>query len=208
MFLHLLLLLVFLYGIFYISSMVFLLTACGIYFFLHSFLANETVKQKLAKALGLSQKGYRIAYNLFNFAGLALLLLLLYQTASPLIYQKSLAATVTGAIVSFAGSIIMFLSLRNYNLIVLFGLRAETRMPLQIKGLNKYVRHPLYSGTILLALGFCIALPYVKDWLFLVLMIIYIFIGMQYEERKLVMWFGDDYKNYQQKVKRLIPGVL
>ncbi len=188
--------------------MVFLLTACGIYFFLHSFLANESVKLKLAKLFRLSQNGYRMAYNLFNFVALALLLLLLYTVPSALLYEKSPATTVAGAIIALVGSIIMFLSVKNYDLATFFGFRSETKMPLQIKGLNKYVRHPLYSGTIVLVLGFCIALPYIKDWLFLLLMIIYILIGMQYEERKLVLWFGDDYKNYQKKVKRLIPGVL
>jgi len=208
MFLHLIILRVFLYGTFYISSMIFLLTACGIYFFLHSFLANESVKQKLAKGFRLSANGYRKGYNLFNALSLGLLVLLLYKTESPLLYPRGWGVTVAGAIVAFAGSVIMFLSVKNYDLPSFFGFRSETRMPLQIKGLNKYMRHPLYSGTIVLVLGFCIALPYIKDWLFLALMIVYIFIGMQYEERKLLMWFGDDYKNYQQKVKRLIPGVL
>ena len=149
-----------------------------------------------------------MAYNLFNFVALALLLRLLYKVPSALLYERSPAATVAGAIVALAGSIIMFLSVKNYDLASFFGFRSETKMPLQIKGLNKYVRHPLYSGTILLALGFCIALPFLKNWLFLVLMIIYILIGMQYEEKKLILWFGDEYKKYQKKVKRLIPGVL
>ncbi len=208
MFLHLIILLVFLYGTFYISSMVILLTACGIYFFLHSFLANEAIKQRLAKGFRLSANGYRKGYNLFNAMALVLLVFLLYKTESPLLYPRGTGVTIAGALVAFAGSIIMFLSVKNYDLPSFFGFRSETRMPLRIIGLNKYVRHPLYSGTILLALGFCIALPFLKNWLFLVLMIIYILIGMQYEERKLILWFGDEYKNYQKKVKRLIPGVL
>lgn len=185
-----------------------LFAGCGIYFFLHSYLANEAVKHRLAKGLQLSANGYRRAYNLFNLIALVLLVLLLYYTDSPLLYPKSDTTTITGGLTALAGAVIMFFAVRNYDLPSFFGFRSETRMPLQIKGLNKYMRHPLYSGTIVLVLGFCIALPYIKDWLFLVLMIIYIFIGMQYEERKLVMWFGDDYKNYQKKVKRLIPGII
>lgn len=185
-----------------------LILSWGIYFFLHSFMANEAVKQRLARAFRLPARVYRIIYNIFNFITIALLLLYLIQTPSAVFYETNLLFTVTGALVSFAGSIIMFLAVKNYDLSAFFGFREETMMPLQIKGLNKYVRHPLYSGTILLAIGFCIALPYTKCWLLLSLMIIYIFIGMRFEEKKLVECYGEEYKAYQSKVKQLIPYIV
>jgi len=185
-----------------------LILAWGIYFFLHSFMANEAVKQKTGKITGLSNRSYRIVYNLFNFAALVFLLLYLYRIPSAVFYQTTTFFIAIGVLVSLAGSIIMFLSVKNYDLNAFFGFREETMMPLQIGGLNKYVRHPLYSGTIILALGFCIALPYTKCWLLLALMVIYIFIGMQFEEKKLVQCYGDEYRNYQKKVKSLIPHVL
>lgn len=185
-----------------------LILTWGIYFFLHSFMANEAVKQKIGKITGLSNKAYRIVYNLFNFAALAFLLLYLYRIPSAVFYQTTTFFIAIGVLVALTGSIIMFLSVKNYDLNAFFGFREETMMPLQIGGLNKYVRHPLYSGTIILALGFCLALPYTKCWLLLALMIIYIFIGMQFEEKKLVQCYGDAYRNYQKKVKRLIPHVL
>jgi protein-S-isoprenylcysteine O-methyltransferase Ste14 len=185
-----------------------LILAWGIYFFLHSFMASEAVKQQTGKITGLSNRAYRIIYNLFNFAALAFLLLYLYRIPSAVFYQTTTFFIAIGTLVSLGGSIIMFLSVKNYDLNAFFGFREETMMPLQIRGLNKYVRHPLYSGTIILALGFCIALPYTKCWLLLALMIIYIFIGMQFEEKKLVRCYGDAYRNYQKKVKSLIPHVL
>ena len=180
----------------------------GIYFFLHSFMAGEAVKQKLAKAFRLSARAYRVVYNMFNLITIAFLLLFFIQTPSALFYRPNPLFTATGVLVSLAGSIVMFFSVKNYDLAAFFGFREETMMPLQIRGLNKYVRHPLYSGTIILALGFCIALPYTKNWVLFVLMVIYIFIGMQFEEKKLVQCYGDAYRSYQKKVKRLIPHVL
>ena len=126
-------------------------------------MANEAVKQQAGKITGLSNRGYRIVYNLY-----------LYRTPSAVFYQTTAFFIAIGTLVSIAGSIIMFFSVKNYDLNAFFGFREETMMPLQIRGLNKYVRHPLYSGTIILALGFCIALPYTKCWLLLALMIIYI----------------------------------
>jgi protein-S-isoprenylcysteine O-methyltransferase Ste14 len=132
----------------------------------------------------------------------------LIQIPSTVFYQTNNFFFAAGTIVSLAGSIIMFFSVKNYDLKAFFGFRDETMMPLQIRGLNKYVRHPLYSGTILLAIGFCIALPFTKNWLLLGLMIIYILIGMRFEEKKLVQCYGEEYKKYQKKVKRLIPHML
>jgi protein-S-isoprenylcysteine O-methyltransferase Ste14 len=171
-------------------------------------MANEAVKRKLTNVSRLPNKGYRIVYNLFNVVVLAFLICYLYQTPSSVFYQTNGFFTATGVLVSIAGSMIMFFSVKNYDLQAFFGFREETIMPLQVKGLNKYVRHPLYSGTILLALGFCIALPYTKNWLLLILMILYIFIGIKLEEKKLLQYYGQEYRNYQQKVKRLIPHVL
>lgn len=171
-------------------------------------MANEAVKQRLAKAFRLSVRGYRIVYNCFNFIALAFLLLYLGITASAVLYETSPLFTTAGALVSFSGAVIMFLAVKNYDLKAFFGFREETMMPLQIKGLNKYVRHPLYSGTILLATGFCIALPYIKCWLLLLLMIVYIFTGIRFEEKKLVQFYGEAYKAYQKKVKRLIPHII
>jgi protein-S-isoprenylcysteine O-methyltransferase Ste14 len=186
----------------------FLLFAFGIYFFLHSYLANERVKGRLEKFLRLSTKGYRKGYNLLNLVALIFLLMMLYSIPSPLLYATNAAAEIIGILGVIAGIIMMVLSVRNYDLIAFFGFRNGTRMPLRINGLHKYIRHPLYTGTILLMIGICIAFPYVKNGLFLILSIIYIVIGIHYEEKKLVVWFGEEYKSYQRKVKKLIPGVI
>jgi protein-S-isoprenylcysteine O-methyltransferase Ste14 len=39
-------------------------------------------------------------------------------------------------------------------------------------------------------------------------MFTYILIGIQLEEKKIVAAFGNEYKIYQKKVNRLIPGLL
>ena len=88
------------------------------------------------------------------------------------------------------------------------GFGAETKMPLQIKGLHRYMRHPLYSGTLLLCLGICVAFPQLKNWYVLLLMFVYLLIGIWLEEKKLIRHFGDAYVQYKKRVKRLIPGVL
>jgi len=36
-------------------------------------------------------------------------------------------------------------------------------------------------------------------------MTLYIFIGLYYEEKDLIMFLGDEYKDYQSRVHKLLP---
>lgn len=188
--------------------MVILIILWGIYFFLHSFMASVTIKTKITSTLGWSQKKYRLVYNLFNIIGLIFLIFLLFQTPSSLLFKGNTVVEIIGLLVLLLGVFIMFLAVKNYDLLAFFGFTNETSMALQIKGIHKYVRHPLYSGTLLLLLGICIVWPETKNWILFLLMFIYILIGIKLEEKKLVATFGYEYRNYQEKVKQLIPYIL
>ena len=90
----------------------------------------------------------------------------------------------------------------------LFGLRqgfgSSAREPvLRTPLLYRWVRHPLYFGTLLafwsaptMSLG---------HLLFSALFSVYILIGVRHEERDLVRLFGEAYRSYQAAVPMLIP---
>ena len=73
-------------------------------------------------------------------------------------------------------------------------------------GPYKLVRHPSYSGLILMCIGYGIAL---QNWLSLVLAVILPIVALLYrihiEEQTLVLSIGEDYIKYQGKTKKLIP---
>jgi protein-S-isoprenylcysteine O-methyltransferase Ste14 len=188
--------------------MILLLTIWAFYFFLHSFLANETVKDGLTSAFGLSKQGYRRWYNLLNLLGLPVILLLHYHTPSADLFASNSFFLAMGLLLTIAGLCLMLLAAKSYDLLAFFGFGAETKMPLQVNGLHRYMRHPLYSGTLLLCIGICMALPQLKNWYVLILMVVYLLIGIWLEEKKLIRHFGDAYVQYKKSVKRLIPGVL
>ncbi len=188
--------------------MLFLLGTWFLYFFLHSFLAAETVKRRLSNAFRLSEKSYRRLYNLLNLLSLPAILLLHYRLPSDRLFAGNSFFSATGLLLAIAGLWMMWQAAKSYDLPSFFGFTNETRMQLQIKGLHKYVRHPLYSGTLLLCLGICLRFPQTKNWYVLLLMFVYLLIGIWLEEKKLVYYFGDEYLQYQKRVKRLIPGVL
>ena len=73
-------------------------------------------------------------------------------------------------------------------------------------GLYKSIRHPAYLGQLLIFIGISTSL---SNWLSIVLMIIPIAIGyiyrMRIEERFMTEQMGENYSNYKNRTKRLIP---
>ncbi|MFA7229193.1 MAG: isoprenylcysteine carboxylmethyltransferase family protein, partial [Melioribacteraceae bacterium] len=79
----------------------------------------------------------------------------------------------------------------------------DEKLVLKIEGAFKFVRHPIYFFSILfLGLRPAMNLFYLVMFICIVL---YFYVGSFYEERKLVKFFGDEYREYQKKVPRIFP---
>jgi protein-S-isoprenylcysteine O-methyltransferase Ste14 len=78
---------------------------------------------------------------------------------------------------------------------------------LQISGVHRYVRHPLYLGTFIFLWGLFLLIPLWSSLIAVVLIQAYTQTGIIFEEKKLVAEFGDQYRDYQQAVPKLIPGL-
>jgi protein-S-isoprenylcysteine O-methyltransferase Ste14 len=76
------------------------------------------------------------------------------------------------------------------------------------RGLYRYLRHPSYTGTFITVLGYGLALT---NWLSLLIMLIaagaIYAVRMNIEEAALLEAFGDDYRAYMRRTKRIIPFV-
>jgi protein-S-isoprenylcysteine O-methyltransferase Ste14 len=75
-------------------------------------------------------------------------------------------------------------------------------------GPYKLVRHPSYSGLILICCGFGFAL---QNWLSLLIVVILPLAALLYrihvEESALISSFGSEYIEYQKRTKKLVPWV-
>jgi protein-S-isoprenylcysteine O-methyltransferase Ste14 len=75
-------------------------------------------------------------------------------------------------------------------------------------GLYRHVRHPMYTSIFLYALGQALVVP---NWIVgpanLVAFFVLFAVRVQSEENMMAEKFGDQYRNYLAKTKRLIPGI-
>jgi protein-S-isoprenylcysteine O-methyltransferase Ste14 len=69
------------------------------------------------------------------------------------------------------------------------------------------VRHPIYSGLLLMALGTAISSARLRSFLLLGLALAVLVIKAHYEEKLMIRHFPDAYPQYRQRVKALIPWV-
>ncbi len=74
-------------------------------------------------------------------------------------------------------------------------------------GPYRLIRHPGYTGLGLVALGLCVGYSSLIGLAALLLMLPGVAYRMQAEEQLLTGQFGEEYRLYQQRTKRLIPGI-
>lgn len=179
-----------------------------VYVVLHSVLASLTVKNFFKNRLGSRFKHYRLAYTIFAFVGLVLVLGFQAGIPSVNLFTPVFFSKAAGAIIAASGLVIMFICIKKY-FMGLSGLRSllqeESYSELLISGIHRYVRHPLYLGTFLFIWGLAIFFPTLSLFISDSVITLYTLIGIQLEERKLVMDFGDQYKAYQKAVPKLMP---
>lgn len=95
-----------------------------------------------------------------------------------------------------------------YNIYKKYWSKEQGKGALVTSGIYKYIRHPQYTGLLLMSLGMLI------EWATLPMLILYPVMVFLYvrlakkEERDMLAEFGDEYREYMKKTKRFIPFVV
>jgi protein-S-isoprenylcysteine O-methyltransferase Ste14 len=187
--------------------LVFLWTLYGL---IHSFLAAAKVKLFFEKVTGKFFRYYRLAYTMLATVTLLLVLYFQYSFTSPSLIKAMAIQYISLVIFVFPGLIIMMISIIKY-FKLLSGVRtlyeAKPSMELKRDGIHKYVRHPLYLGTLLFIWGLFFIFPMLNNLIAVVILTGYILIGIRLEEKKLIIEFGNLYAHYISRVPMLVPGL-
>ena len=76
---------------------------------------------------------------------------------------------------------------------------------LKTDGLYRYIRHPSYAGLIASMLGLVLIFRSAIGLIFVILLFLFLVSRMNDEERFLEAHFGEEYRNYRLKTRRLVP---
>lgn len=179
-----------------------------LYCLLHSLLANAGLKRAFRKNFEKSYRWYRPAYVVFAFVTLIALVIYQVQLPSDWLFERRDWTNLTGALMAFAGIVIMGICIKKYFL-SLSGLKAlmqeHTGAELMITGIHRWVRHPLYLGTFAFIWGGFLFYPKTSIFLSNSIITVYTLIGIILEEQKLIGEFGEAYRAYRREVPMLLP---
>jgi len=153
----------------------------------------------------------RSTYVLFSSLALALMFYA-WEPIGGVIWKTdgALAAIIYGLYVVGLG--IVFLSTFLINHFDLFGLRQVylymvgekyTQLKFRTPFFYRYVRHPLYVGWLLTF--WSAPVMTVAHLFFAIMTTAYILVAIQFEEKDLVTYHGDEYRRYRKQVPMLVP---
>lgn len=179
---------------------------------LHSALISISVTEWVKNRIGDGFRYYRLFYNALSI--LTLIPLVYYSNTirqAPVLRWEGPLAILQ--LLLLAASIYLFIAGgRHYSWAQFWGISQisarrsngalATDGKIVVSGIHKIIRHPWYLGGILIVWTQDLS---VSTILINLVTSIYFIIGSILEERKLLIEFGDRYREYQQKVPMLIP---
>ena len=180
-----------------------------LFFMQHSGMVRGAFRRRLAKAL---PDQYHSALYSATSGMVLLLLLVFWQRSETVIWSVTGPAAWLVRGVFLAGVLGFWWgvkALRSFDVLgvapILDELRQRERppMPFTVRGPYRFVRHPLYTFSLVLIW----ASPHctLDRLVFAVLWTGWIVLGTVLEERDLVVAFGDRYRTYQRDVPMLVP---
>ena len=190
--------------------MFWLILAITLWGVFHSLLASTGIKDLFRRAFGSGfTKSYRLLYNIYAVISIVPVLYLMVTSPDKNLYRVSAPYDFVMRVGQGASVFFLFVAVFQTDLLSFVGLRQlfeeEKTGSLITTGLYQFVRHPLYTFSLLI-LWFSPSMS-MNSFIVYSALTIYVLIGIIFEERKLLQEFGQDYANYRSMTPMLIPGL-
>ena len=179
----------------------------AVYFFVHSLLAATGPKNYIISATGLSQKAYRILYNVISAVGLLVMIGYLSIVSKGAIFPVGDELRFVSLSMVVIGVVVIRQAFKQYDMGEFLGVRFGDNNEFRRKGILNHIRHPLYSGTILIIIAMFLYSPTYGTMVTMGVTFLYLAIAIPLEERKLIDLYGDKYRRYKKEVPSIIPKI-
>ncbi|WBL42683.1 isoprenylcysteine carboxylmethyltransferase family protein [Algoriphagus halophytocola] len=192
---------------FHVMHYLLLILSWFIFYASHTVLASSKLKSFLKVKWGKAYKWYRLLYTMVS---VLLFLVIVGQSLlipAEIILSRGDLSSYFGYMLAAFGTIILMKSSKGYSMVRFLGLVPvkEEKEQLVTSGLYGKVRHPLYAGLILVFAGYFLFSGSITAAIHLACLLIYLPVGIYFEEQNLVEQFGESYKKYQSEVPAIIP---
>jgi methanethiol S-methyltransferase len=175
----------------------------------HTWLASLNIKRKIKGWMGSGYIWYRLLYTVFSTVFILGILIYSALFTQIELLVKTSTTTYLGYVLASFGTIIIVRSFKSFSKKRFVGLEPhddlEQNEDFIASGLHAYVRHPIYSGTALIFLGFFMFDPTLASAVHVVMLFVYLPFGIYFEEKKLIEIYGEKYLQYKNRVSSLIP---
>lgn len=171
--------------------------------FFHSVLASTLLKEKI----DLKPVNFRRLYNIFSILAVLFILFLGSSIEPNYLFPKDQTGKTIGLIIATFGFLLAKLAFRPISFSEFIGIKSEQNQHLITEGIYARMRHPLYAAAILGLIGFVIFSPTYTHLVHALCMVIYLLIGMHFEERRLLIRFGKEYEEYKKHTPMLFPNL-
>lgn len=162
--------------------------------------------------MGGSYKWYRLIYTLF--ASILFFSIFLFSAATePSFLLRPTEFTIyLGYMFAAFGTIILVKAFKHLSFKKFAGLRPHDDLasvdPMVVEGAFKWVRHPIYSGLLLVFIGYFFFQPQLTSLVHVIMLLAYLPVGIRLEEQKLEEIYGEKYRAYKKEVPALIPKIF
>lgn len=174
----------------------------------HSVFAMSKWKVFMQALMKEKYKYYRILYSVFACITLCGILVYHFSLESVKLWQPlmienffAIAGMVCGASLMIVFTKKFFFDLSGGDVF----LKNKKQEVLIQTSLYKYVRHPLYTATLLFVWSLFFYQPFVNNLITCICITVYTIVGIYFEERKLLKDFGASYMQYRATTPMLIP---
>ncbi|OOG70437.1 isoprenylcysteine carboxylmethyltransferase family protein [Algoriphagus sp. A40] len=181
----------------------------ALFYILHTAVAASKLKRILKAKPPATSKWYSLFYSVLSavlFMGIILQALFLpVQT----ICIPGQFGQYAGYMVTTAGVIVFVKAIKEIPLLSFFGLRKKKPEELELvsSGIYSQIRHPFFFGLLAIFLGYFLVSGTLGALIHLTCLVLYLPVGIYFEEKNLVAVFGEDYREYQQNVPPFFPKI-